>query len=84
MQRVTITSVRYHTRYHTLSLILTRVGYNVMRYHNFNALAHALLYIFFGTCLFLGYLQMVTTRYHQFFKGKINIHFFYKFDGNAW
>ena len=64
MQRITITS----TRYHTFSLILTRVGYNATRYHNFNALPHALPYILSEICLFLGYLQQVTTRYRQFFQ----------------
>ena len=42
MQRVTVTLTRCHTPYHTFSLILIRVGYNAMHYHNFNILAHAL------------------------------------------
>ena len=46
MQRVTITLTRYHTHYHTFSLILTRIGYDATRYLNFNALPHALPYIF--------------------------------------
>ena len=33
------------TRYHTFSLSLTPMGHNEMRYHNFNMLPHALLYI---------------------------------------
>ena len=84
MQCVTMTYTCYHTRYHTFSLSFTWVGLNAMRCHNFNALPRALPYIFFEISLFLGYLQRVTTRYCQFFEKNINIHFLYKFDGNAW
>ena len=42
IQRVTITSKRYHTRYHTFSLSLTWIGHNARRYHNINVLLHAL------------------------------------------
>ena len=46
------------------------IGHNASRYHNLNALPHglpkALPYIFSEICLVLGYLQLVTTRYHQF------------------
>ena len=66
-----------------ISLISTRVGYDATRYHNFNALPHVLPYIFSDICLILGYLQWVTTRYRQFILKNINIHFFYKFDGNT-
>ena len=65
------------TRYHSfnalphvwpyISVILTGVG---------NALPHALPYIFSEICLFLDYLQRVTTCYRQFFKKIIHIHFF--------
>ena len=81
MQRVTITSTRYHTRYRTFSLSLTWVGHNAMHYHNFNVLPHAIPYIFTQFSMVLG---LFATRYRQFFKRNINIHFFYKFDGNAW
>ena len=46
MQRVHITSTRYHRRYHTFSLGLTWIGHNATRYHNFNMLSHAFSYIF--------------------------------------
>ena len=50
MQPVTITSTHYHTRFHTryrtFSLGLTQIGHNGTHYHNFNALTHALPYIF--------------------------------------
>ena len=46
MQCVTITSLRYHMRYHThyrtFSIILTWVTHNATRYHDFIALQHAL------------------------------------------
>ena len=45
----------------------TWIGHNTRRYHNLNALAHSLPYISSDTCLVLGYLQRVTTRYHHFF-----------------
>ena len=38
----------------------------------------------FSLAWFGGYLQRVTTRYRQFFKKNINVHFFYKCHGNAW
>ena len=43
MQRSTITSMRYHTRYHTFSFSLTWIGHNATPYHNFNVL----LFFFF-------------------------------------
>ena len=58
MQRVVITSTRYHTRYRTFSLSLTWICRNAVRYHNFNVLPHAIPYFFqfyhglglFATC----------------------------------
>ena len=50
MQRVTITSTHYYTRYHmrycTFSPSLAWLGYNAICYHNFNMLPRALPYIF--------------------------------------
>ena len=81
MQRVTITSTRYHTRYHmryhSFSLSLTWIGHDTKRYHNFNVLLQALLYIFSKFSMVWGYLQRVTTRYHQIYK-KIYINTFFK------
>ena len=61
---------RVTTHYQTLQ---TSIGLNVTRYHNFNALPHALThalpYIFFEICLVLG-----CFRYHHFFKKNINMH----------
>ena len=61
MQRVTITSTRYHTRYRTFSLSLTWVGYSAMHYHNFNVLPHTIPYIFTQFSMVLG---LFATRYH--------------------
>ena len=47
MQRVTISSTRYHSSYHTFSLSLTWIGDNSTCHHNFNLLPHTLTYIFF-------------------------------------
>ena len=81
MQRVTITSTRYHTRYHTryntFSLSLTWIGHNAKCYHNFNVLLHALPYIFSKFSMVRGYLQRITTRYHQIYK-KVYINTFLK------
>ena len=85
MQRVTITSTRYHMRYHTFSLSLTWIGHNAKRYHNFNVLLHTLPYIFSKFSMVWGYLQRVTTRYHEIYK-KILIFFLKKMTvtrGNA-
>ena len=68
MQRVTITSTRYHTRYRTFSLSLTWIGYNATRYQNFNVLLHALPYIFSQSSMDWGYLQRDTTRCRQMYK----------------
>ena len=68
MQRVTITSTRYHTRYRKFSLSLTWIGHNATRYHNFNVLLYALLYNFPQFSMVSGYLQSVTTCYRQIYK----------------
>ena len=73
MQDVTISS----TRYHTLSLSLTWIGQNATSYHNFSVLPHTLLYIFSQCNMVWGYLQRVTTRYHQIYK-KIYINSLFK------
>ena len=83
MQRVTITSTRYHTHYHTFSLSLTCIGHNAKRYHNFNVLLHVLPYSFSKFSMVWAYLQRVTTRYRQIYK-KIYINIFLKKnDGSA-
>ena len=65
---------RVTTHYQTIQ---TWIGHNVMRYHNFislpYALPHALLHIFSWSSMVWGYLQRVTTRYHQIYKKYINI-----------
>ena len=72
MQRITITSTRYHTRYHTryrtFSLNLKWVGHNAMDYHNFNVLLHAIPYIFTQFKMVLG---LFATRYHQIYKKNV-------------
>ena len=77
MQRVTITSTRYDTRYHTFSLSLTCIDHNAKRYHNFNVLLHVLPYSFSKFSMVWAYLQRVTTRYRQIYK-KIYINIFLK------
>ena len=67
MQRVVITSTRYHTRYRTFSLSLTWICHNAVRYHNFNVLPHAIPY-FFQFSMVWGYLQRVIKRYCQIYK----------------
>ena len=76
-QRVTITSTRYHTGYHTFSLSLTWIGHNAKCYHNFNMLRHALPSIFSKFSMVWVYLQRVTTRYHKINK-RIYINIFLK------
>ena len=61
----------------------TSIDHNATRYHNLNAMPHALPYIFSEIWLVLGNLQQVTVRYRQLFLKDINI-FFYKFDNSAW
>ena len=39
----------------TFQTLLTWIGHNETRYHNLNAFLHALLYIFSGICLVLGW-----------------------------
>ena len=62
------------THYQTLQ---TWIGHDATRYHNFNVLLHALPYIFSKFSMVWGYLQRVTTRYHQIYK-KIYINIFFK------
>ena len=66
------------THYQTLQ---TSISHDATRYHNFNALPHALPhvlpYIFSKFRMVWGYLQRVTTRYHQIYK-KIYINIFLK------
>ena len=57
----------------------TWIGHNATRYHNLNVLPHALPYIFSEIFLVWGYLQRVTTRYHQFFLKNLNIYLFINF-----
>ena len=60
MQRVTITSMRYHThyhmRYHAFFLSLTWGGHNATCYHNFNLLSHTIPNIFTQLSMVWGYL----------------------------
>ena len=63
------------THYQTLH---TWVGHNVTRYHNFNALPHALPYIFSQFSMVWGYLQLVTIKFIKkyvniFFKKKLTV-----------
>ena len=50
----------------TFQTLQTGIGHNATRYHNFNTLPQALLYIFFEICLVLSYFQRVTTGYRHF------------------
>ena len=59
-------ATRYHTGYHTFSLILIRVGYNATRYYNFNALSHALLHALPTFSLSLTWVIHNATHYHNF------------------
>ena len=68
MQRITITSTRYHARYRTFSLSLIWIGHNAMCYRNFNVLPRASTYIFSQFSILWRYLQHVTTRYRQVYK----------------
>ena len=56
---------RVITHYQTLQ---TWRGHNAKRYHNFNALPHALPYFFSQFNIIWGYLQQVTTSYRQTYK----------------
>ena len=78
MQRVTISSTRYHSSYHTFSLSLTWIGDNSTCHYNFNLLPHTLTYIFFRCSMVWGYLQCVTTCYRQVYKKNILIFSFKK------
>ena len=71
MQRVIITSTRYHTHYRTFLLGLTWVDHNAMRYHNFNVLPHALPYIFTQLSMVWGFLERVTMCYRQIYKKNV-------------
>ena len=85
MQRVNVTSTRYHTRYHTrtFSVSLTWLGYNAMRYDTFNVFPHALPYIFSKFSMVWGYFQRVITSYHQIYE-KCKLIFFKANNGKAW
>ena len=61
----------------------TSIDHNAKRYHNLNAMPHALPYIFSEIWLVLGNLQQFTVRYRQLFLKDINI-FLKKFDNSAW
>ena len=65
----------YHMRYRIFFLILTWIGRNAMRYHNFKMLLHSLQYILSQFSMVWGYLQRVTTRYYQIYKKYILIFF---------
>ena len=86
MQRVTITSTCYHTRYRTFSPSLTWIDDHATRYYNSNMLPHALPNIFSQFTMVWSYLQCVTvkcvTRYRQVHE-KIYIKL-KKNDGNLW
>ena len=75
MQRVTISSTDYHTRYHmryrTFSISLTWIACNETCYHNFNVLPHILPYILSQCSMVWDYLQRVTFTFIQ----NININF---------
>ena len=58
-------------------VIQTWIGHNATSYHNFNALPHALPYVFSQLSLVWSYLQRGTTRYCQIYK-KIYIKIFSK------
>ena len=79
MQHVILTSISCLTHCHTFHLSVAWFG--VTRYHNLNALPHVLPYIFSEIFLVLGYLQRVTTRFHQIYK--IYKLAFKKNDGNT-
>ena len=68
MQRITITSTRYHTRYHTFCRSLTLVGHNAMYYHNFTVLPHTIPYTF---TQFIMVLWLFETRYRQIYKKNV-------------
>ena len=61
----------------------TSIDHNATRYHNLDAMPHALPYIFSEIWLVLDNLQQVTARYRQLFLKNVNI-FLYKFDNSAW
>ena len=84
MQRITITSTRYHARYRTFSLSLIWIGHNAMCYRNFNVLPRASTYIFSQFSILWRYLQHVTTRYRQVYKKTIYQYFFKNNDAIAW
>ena len=56
---------RIATHYQILQTWIVR---DATRYQNFNALPHALPYIFSQFSMLWGYLQRVTTRYRQIHK----------------
>ena len=79
MQRITITSTRYYTRYRRFSLSLAWVAHNVTHYHNFKVLPHQYHTFSLSFILwFWGYLQRITTSYRQIYKEKCISIFFKK------
>ena len=61
MQRVTITSTRYHTRYHTRYRIMEGITITSTCYH----MSYHTFYL--SLAWFRGYFQRVTTRYRQIY-----------------
>ena len=72
-------------RYHAFDLSLAWIGHNATRYHDFNMLAHTLLYISFSLAWFWAICNALPrVKFIKFIK---NIHikiFSKKIDGNTW
>ena len=66
MQSVTITSTRYHTRYHIFTPSLTWLGYNATFYDNFNVLPYKFSMVW-------GYFQRINTHCRQIYKKNISM-----------
>ena len=72
MQRITITSTRYYTRYHTFSLSLAWIGHNTAHYHNLTCYQTRYHTFSLSSILwFWDYLQRVTTCYRQIYKKNV-------------
>lgn len=82
MQHVTITSTRYHMRYHTFALSLTWLGCNTKCCNNLNVLLHVLPHILFKFSIIWDYLRHFNTCYRQIYKKKILFKKFY--DCGVW